>query len=317
MRALRTILIALALSLAALSALAQTGPIIITWNTTGGQHTGDLAGTVTADGQGITQVALRRNVVIHEGAVDAYNSRNWGTGTTADLTRYLEWGFNTDRPYQLDNLRIRLRREAQGPGSFRIDMQLDTGAFVTVLTGELPNPNNDVWFATPLSSSQVVTQQVRFRLYAWNAGQARGTLQIANEDGLVGNHGIVIRSQFAATPANLEAQKDVIVFSEDGSLCDDLVAAPPAEPANPAAIPGACIQYTISVANTGSVAAENITLVDALPAHLTFVGAALSPTSWGTLATPDCPGSGCEVRINDGVIAANQTATVTIRATIN
>lgn len=313
------ILLPVALWLAALPALAQTDPILITWNssTTNGPHTGNLAGVVTANGPGLTQNALRRNVIIFQEQTNGYNSINWATSpTTTDLTRYLEWGFDTDRPYLLDHLRIRLRRSGRGPESIRIDMQRDSSSSVPVLTGTLPSQNNAIWFNTALAD-QTVNSQVRFRLYGWNAVGSVGNLRVLNEDLQVENHGIVIHGRLAV--AELEAIKSVMVFSEDGSGCDDLTAGPPATPAKPAAIPGGCIQYTISVQNTGPVAAQNITLVDELPAPLNFKQAALG-ADWGTgstQSTPNCPGPGCEVRVESGVIAAGGTATITIRATID
>lgn len=117
--------------------------------------------------------------------------------------------------------------------------------------------------------------------------------------------------------AILTASKQVSVFSENADDCGNLDAEPPAEPENPAAIPGACIQYVISVENTGTVAAHNITLVDELPGHLNFEAAGLSPLDWGIVTSPGCLGADCEVRVEQGVIPADSTATLTIRATIN
>ncbi len=119
--------------------------------------------------------------------------------------------------------------------------------------------------------------------------------------------------------AVLSASKDVSVFAEVITGCDDPEATPPDEPANPAAIPGACIQYAITVTNDGPVAASAITLIDELPAHLSFQAAYLGG-DWGegtVLATPNCPGSACEIRVEGGVLDAGETATVLIRATIN
>ena len=117
--------------------------------------------------------------------------------------------------------------------------------------------------------------------------------------------------------AVLTASKTVSVFSEDGTGCADFGATPPEEPIFPAAIPGACIQYTISVTNDGASDAENVSLTDALPANLSFQAADLDPPSWGTLSTPDCPGVSCEVMVDSGTIAAGASATVAIRVTIN
>jgi uncharacterized repeat protein (TIGR01451 family) len=116
--------------------------------------------------------------------------------------------------------------------------------------------------------------------------------------------------------AVLAATKSVTVFSEDGSGCADFEALQPEEPALPAAIPGACIQYRISVQNTGPVTAANILLVDPLPNNLSFQAARLG-TAWGNLLTLNCPGIECELRIEDGSIGPGQTALLFIRATIN
>lgn len=122
--------------------------------------------------------------------------------------------------------------------------------------------------------------------------------------------------------AELSANKTVFVFSEDGSNCNDLEAATPEEPALPAAVPGACIQYTIAVQNAGPVAAEAVNLTDVLPASLTLVDAFRN--DWNETApgfafnfTPGCNGAGCSIEVENGIIPANTTATITIRAIIN
>jgi uncharacterized repeat protein (TIGR01451 family) len=89
------------------------------------------------------------------------------------------------------------------------------------------------------------------------------------------------------------------------------LATPAASPANPAAIPGACIEYLITVENTGPVAATEITLTDILPGELTYVAEVRNNWAASTLAV-----SGNTVTITDGTINAGQTATLTLRATL-
>jgi uncharacterized repeat protein (TIGR01451 family) len=117
----------------------------------------------------------------------------------------------------------------------------------------------------------------------------------------------------------LAASKSVLIFSEDGAGCDDLNASPPEEPALPAAIPGACIQYMISLENTGPIAAQNVTLVDELPPPLILQAGELGENRGKdtALTTPGCPGSDCKLRIEDGVIGAGESAILVIRATID
>jgi len=141
-------------------------------------------------------------------------------------------------------------------------------------------------------------------------------LTVTDAFGLTSTDTVTITVQGVAI---LTASKAISVFSEDGSQCHDLTATPPAEPENPVAIPNACIEYGISVTNSGPSGAQDINLVDEIPASLTLRAAALG-SGWeaGTLAfTPDCSGTGCEVLITGGAIPANTTATITIRATIN
>ncbi|MDD7972977.1 glycine-rich domain-containing protein [Roseinatronobacter alkalisoli] len=142
-------------------------------------------------------------------------------------------------------------------------------------------------------------------------------LTVTDDFGLTSTDTVTITVQGVA---DLTASKTVTVFSEDGSNCENLNATPPTEPGNPAAIPGACIQYVISVENSGPVAAQGITLIDALPESLKLRVTELG-SGWGTgtslVFTQGCSGIECRVEIRDGVIEANTSATLTIRATIN
>lgn len=73
--------------------------------------------------------------------------------------------------------------------------------------------------------------------------------------------------------ADLVATKTARIFSEDGTDCTDLAASAPTASTNPAAIPGACNEYTISLENNGPVAATAILFTDVLPPQLTYAAA--------------------------------------------
>lgn len=325
MSAPRLLALTLVLWLVTWPVLAQPAPIIATWQTiTQAQVAADstlpsLPAATTPIGSGITALALARNGVNWASAANAFNSSHWPNNL--DLTRFLSWGFDTTTPYQLTELVIRLQRSGTGPQNYRIDMSRDGGAFATIHSGTLPVADTLVPVTIDLANAPATTS-VRFRLYAWNRQRAPGTLQVQNAppaaSPTVEGRGIVIRGRVMA--AELQAEKSVMVFSEDGSGCADLNASPPAAPENPAAIPGACVQYMISVRNTGPVAAANITLVDPLPGTLTLRAAALG-SNWGAGTNlafiQDCSGPGCAVEISNGIIPANSTATLTVRATIN
>lgn len=118
--------------------------------------------------------------------------------------------------------------------------------------------------------------------------------------------------------AVLAAEKTVFVFSENGSGCDDFSATAPEEPALPAAIPGACIEYVITITNSGPVVATNVGLVDELPETVTADATLLS--GWTTPPTEDlsCSAGVCTLTITDGGIDANGgEAVIRIRARIN
>lgn len=86
-------------------------------------------------------------------------------------------------------------------------------------------------------------------------------------------------------------------------------------------IPGATIEYTITVANTGTVDASNVVVADHIPANMTYVDGTCS------VAGGTCSAAVESLVINgvtaDGVktsaltVAAGATATVTFKATVN
>ena len=108
----------------------------------------------------------------------------------------------------------------------------------------------------------------------------------------------------------------------------------PSPSANPKAIPGATVEYTITIANTGSQAATLQTLSDALPAATAFradeypgamdvsIQVDANPIAY---CTSDADADGCVVAGNTLTIgtpaitsvAANSTVVVKFRVTIN
>jgi uncharacterized repeat protein (TIGR01451 family) len=76
---------------------------------------------------------------------------------------------------------------------------------------------------------------------------------------------------------------------------------------------GQNITWTITVANGGNAAANNVQLTDTLPAGFTFVSS--NPDATGSPATPPfCTNSGSTVNCNLGLVGANSQAQVTITA---
>ncbi len=126
--------------------------------------------------------------------------------------------------------------------------------------------------------------------------------------------------QFTVASPNLTASKAVSVISTN---LDGLFncATGTQVSANEYAVPGACVQYVITVTNAGSAAASITTLSDTLPAELTYVGSTFTNFTGGTPATPtagtDCGTAACVVSQTGGTVAATTTATIVIRASVN
>ena len=101
--------------------------------------------------------------------------------------------------------------------------------------------------------------------------------------------------------------------------------------ANPKAIPGATIYYTLNVANTGSAPANTVVLEDQIPANTTFVGGSVttSNSNGGATITVEYSADGAiwssgettpvaYVRVTNSVVDATAgTAQVTFEVTIN
>jgi uncharacterized repeat protein (TIGR01451 family) len=105
----------------------------------------------------------------------------------------------------------------------------------------------------------------------------------------------------------LTASKTVAVISQDASFdCASGVAAGGAQ----AAIPGACIEYTITVNNTGGAAMRELAVTDTMPAGITLVSAS---SSFFAVTT-----SGADVTAEaSGNLTAGESAELKIRATID
>ena len=140
----------------------------------------------------------------------------------------------------------------------------------------------------------------------------------ANEGATDGDHSAT-GTYIVASP-DLTAAKAVTIFSEDGSGCATIPGTPAA--GNQYSIPGACVEYVITVENTGATAtATAIDIADILPDDLEFINAvSASFTTGGTFAQPatntDCDSGACTVSVTGATLAAGSTATVTIRALV-
>jgi uncharacterized repeat protein (TIGR01451 family) len=106
-------------------------------------------------------------------------------------------------------------------------------------------------------------------------------------------------NSYVIESADLEITKAAEVISDPINLGVD-----------PKAIPGAVIEYTITIENNGSEDATDVTVADAIPANTTYVAGSLTPagTENGSPVT--------DVAVTLPTVAAGATANVTFRVTI-
>ena len=131
---------------------------------------------------------------------------------------------------------------------------------------------------------------------------------------------------YLVASAELDAVKTVSIFSEDGANCANFSGTA----TGGYGVPNACIEYVITVTNTGSDAATSIVVNDILPAELEFVAAVFGDDfTGGSFTSPalpaggtDCTGGACVVNLQGASLAApvapatSTIGTVTIRAIV-
>lgn len=142
----------------------------------------------------------------------------------------------------------------------------------------------------------------------------------SGDDGAAGDGAHSASAAYDVLAATLSGTKDVVVVSQDGSGCGTAPATPTAEDTTQYAIPGACVEYVITVENTGSASATDVVVADTLNANLTFQDVSDNNFAAGAFdagtptAVTDCAGGACVITFENGEVAAGETATVIIRA---
>lgn len=143
-----------------------------------------------------------------------------------------------------------------------------------------------------------------------------------NEVANAGDHSAT--GTFIIASATIVGEKVVSIHTEDGTNC-------PSIPGTPVpggySIPGACVEYIISVENSGSATATDFIVNDVLPSELEFVSAVFGGDFVSGSFAPalpaagtDCLSGACVVNLTGASLPApvapaiSTTGTVTIRA---
>lgn len=118
---------------------------------------------------------------------------------------------------------------------------------------------------------------------------------------------------------NLVFAKDVALHAETPIDCGIIPGSP--DLAARAAIPGSCFQYDITVSNDGSGPSTSTTVTDVIGSDMIFAGAAFS--GFGSAnpgfsfimppALTDCGAAPCMLRLQDGVVGAGGSGSITVR----
>lgn len=121
---------------------------------------------------------------------------------------------------------------------------------------------------------------------------------------------------FAVASPTLTASKAVAVVSQDASFdCADGTAPGGAQ----AAIPGACIEYTITVNNTGGAAMRNLVIEDVMPSGVSLAGIAgvsFEPSGFFSVGHGSLGSNGVRA-VAQSNLTNGGSATLRIRATID
>ncbi|AHK17702.1 DUF11 domain-containing protein [Thalassolituus oleivorans] len=159
----------------------------------------------------------------------------------------------------------------------------------------------------------------------------------STDDAAIANGATTIEVVYAngATPAdadNSEVLSDVLKLAfpnlNGDGITDNLtktsvvISDPINGTTNPKAIPGAVVEYTIRIVNTGNASATNVIVTDTLPTDTTYVADSLL-VSYDDLATP-AAADAANVTESSGVITANlnevaagEANVIIVRVTIN
>lgn len=146
----------------------------------------------------------------------------------------------------------------------------------------------------------------------------------SNENANEGDHSAT--STFVVASADIAASKAVTIFTQDGTGCATIPGTPGA--GEKYSIPGACVQYIITVENTGGTNATDLAVNDILPDEIEFIAASAAGFTGGSFASPalptantDCDSGACVINftgatLSSGSVGTPTTGTVTIRALI-
>jgi uncharacterized repeat protein (TIGR01451 family) len=184
-----------------------------------------------------------------------------------------------------------------------------------------PDATVTVYVLADIPSTAVNNQfaNVQLAAQAATANTTTAAVQTAGVDNpnavdiVFADSGAVARDGIAEAQDQYQIQSASLTVTKTSSVFSD----PFNNTTNPKAIPGAIVQYTITVANSGSTSATGVTVSDPIPTNTDYVANTITvngssvPDTGRTVGTPVT-----SLNVDPGAIAVSGTATVTFRVTI-
>lgn len=239
--------------------------------------------------------------------------------TATDLNGVAVFG-NTDN---LNGLVLTTAVDTNGDGDYDVGVD-QIGNLGDIAPAAVPTPIRVFVLANiPAGATNGQFASIRLAAEAATAGSAGATL--ATETNTPDNPAVVdvvfadsgengmetVDNQYVIQSATLTVVKTAVVVSDPFNITT-----------NPKAIPGAIVEYTISIQNSGGAAATTVNVTDPIPANTQYVAGSM--TRAGAAVTDAADGDGAQangspvtaIAVTVPTIAASATATVTFRVTV-
>ncbi len=155
-----------------------------------------------AESQFVTPLQLSRGAGVNPNQGITFNSNNWSTASTVDLSsdKYIQWGWSgSTQSLDLSSMTLQYDRSNSGPTRLAIAVSINGGLFSSIFTDNSVFVGDDT-NAISLASFRSVNSAT-FRLFGFNASSTSGTLDIerftTDPDP---SRGIVVRGDITAVP---------------------------------------------------------------------------------------------------------------------
>jgi uncharacterized repeat protein (TIGR01451 family) len=216
----------------------------------------------------------------------------YAVSNTGNTTQDYALSALADAADDFDALTLAIFADVNGNGTY--EPATDTATYIDELAMDTIR-NVFVVGDIPLAAgdAQVANYDLLVRSANGGVGGSLGTVIAADDAGVAddpnavevvfadaaGPSDAVLDGQFSATDQYLVVSAALAVVKASAVASDPINGA-----ANPKAIPGAVMDYTLDVTNTGSADADNVVVADAIPANTAFVVASVTAPGTAVVA---------------------------------